>query len=111
MRFLIYIFLLGLIISCNDNQQPVDSKKEQAKQDTVKAFILAMDSAQRNISLPGELLPNENVQIRAKVPGYSRKLNVDIGSKVSKGQVLAIIDAPERNSHLQELNEKVKSAH
>src|SRR5580765_6929663 len=111
MRFLIYIFLLGLIISCNDNQQPADSKKELAKQDTVKAFILAMDSAQRNISLPGELWPNENVQIRAKVPGYIRKLNVDIGSKVKKGQVLAIIDAPEINTRVQELSEKMNAAH
>ncbi len=37
-------------------------------------------------------------------------MNVDIGSKVKKGQVLAVIDAPEINTHIQELNEKVQAA-
>jgi RND family efflux transporter MFP subunit len=60
--------------------------------------------------LPGDLFPNENIQIRAKVQGYIKKLNVDIGSSVRKGQVLALIDAPEVNTHVEELNEKVRAA-
>lgn len=111
MRFLIFIVLSWGITSCEQNQQTAAAKKESARQDTVKSFILQMDSAQRTISLPGELFPNENVQVRAKVPGYIRKLNVDIGSKVKKGQVLAIIDAPEINTRLEELNEKMNAAH
>ncbi|MCW3106882.1 MAG: efflux transporter, family, subunit [Segetibacter sp.] len=55
-------------------------------------------------------MPNETVQIRAKVPGYIRKINIDIGSKVRKGQVLATIDAPEINTRVQELNAKVSAA-
>jgi RND family efflux transporter MFP subunit len=78
--------------------------------DTVKAFILAMDSAQKTIVLPGDLLPDENVQIRAKVQGYISTIKVDIGSKVTKGQVLALIDAPELNTRVQELNAKEKAA-
>jgi membrane fusion protein (multidrug efflux system) len=111
MRFFIFIFVVSAFISCDQNQSVVADKKQQTQQDTVKIFLLAMDSAQRNISLPGELLPNENVQIRAKVSGYIRKLNVDIGSKVKKGQVLAFVDAPEINTRIQELNEKVNAAH
>jgi len=111
MRFLIFIFTIGAFISFDQNPSPPANKKEQAQQDTIKTFLLAMDSAQRSISLPGELLPNENVQIRAKVSGYIRKLNVDIGSKVNKGQVLAVIDAPEIDTRLQESKEKVNAAH
>ena len=69
-----------------------------------------MDSAQKTISLPGDLLPNENVEIRAKVQGYISKVKVDIGSRVRKGQVLALIDAPEINTRVQELNAKEKAA-
>ncbi|MCC6288490.1 MAG: efflux RND transporter periplasmic adaptor subunit [Chitinophagaceae bacterium] len=77
----------------------------------MKAFLLHKDSAKKSIALPGELLPNENAEIRAKVQGYIKKLNVDIGSRVMKGQVLAWINAPEINTRVQELNEKVKTAY
>jgi RND family efflux transporter MFP subunit len=40
-------------------------------------------------------LPYEGIQIRSKVQGYITSLKVDIGSVVVKGQVLALVDAPE----------------
>jgi len=81
-----------------------------ASADSVKAFRLFEDTAQKVISLPGELLPYEQVLVRAKVPGYIRKMNVDIGSVVSKGQVLALVDAPEVSIRVQEMTERVKAA-
>ena len=110
MRIIIAIFFLIALYSCNQQPETIIAKKEETKADSVKVFVLKPDSAQKTISLPGELLPNENVQIRAKVQGYIRKLNVDIGSGVSKGQILALIDAPEINTRVQELNEKVNAA-
>src|SRR5215207_2826088 len=109
MKYLIGIIPIVVAVACNNNKSPVIEKKE-VKTDFVKVFVVAMDSAQKNILLPGELLPNVNAQLRAKVQGYIRKLNVDIGSKVRRGQVLALIDAPEINSRVQELNEKVRAA-
>lgn len=109
MRFLTGLALLITIAACNEPKATQPEKKEQ-KPDSVKAFILTADSAKKALSLPGELLPNENAQIRAKVQGYIKKLNVDIGSKVKKGQVLALIDAPEISTRLKELNENVHAA-
>ncbi len=96
------------LFACNTPEAP--AKAPAAGADTVKVFLLKADSAQKAVSLPGELLPYQNVQIRAKVQGYIKKLNVDIGSKVTKGQVLAVIEAPEINTHIQELEERVQSA-
>ncbi|CAN5222254.1 efflux RND transporter periplasmic adaptor subunit [soil metagenome] len=110
MRIFIPLALLILVASCNQGEPAPAAKKQEAKMDTVKAFILAMDSAQKTIVLPGDLLPDENVQIRAKVQGYISTIKVDIGSKVTKGQVLALIDAPELNTRVQELNAKEKAA-
>lgn len=110
MRITIALLLLIVLASCNQNQEKTTAKKEEVKTDSVKVFVLTLDSAKKTLSLPGELGPNENVQIRAKIQGYIRKLNVDIGSKVGKGQVLALIDAPEINSRVQEFNEKIKAA-
>jgi membrane fusion protein (multidrug efflux system) len=110
MRIFIPLALLIPVISCNQGEPAPAVKKQEAKMDTVKAFILAMDSAQKTVVLPGDLLPDENVQIRAKVQGYISTIKVDIGSKVTKGQVLALIDAPELNTRVQELNAKEKAA-
>jgi RND family efflux transporter MFP subunit len=110
MRNLITISVLIFLAACNENKPTTSAKKEEPKVDSVNVFILNKDSVQRILSIPGELLPNENAQIRAKVQGYIRKINVDIGSKVRKGQLLALVDAPEINSRVQELNAKVSAA-
>src|SRR3954451_6049556 len=88
MRSSIMILLPISLAACNENKPTVSTKKEETKGDSVNVFILKKDSVQRTLTIPGELLPNENAQIRAKVQGYIRKINVDIGSKVRKGQVL-----------------------
>lgn len=105
------IMIVSLLTSCKQQPVPGSSIATQPPQaDSVKAFVLSLDSAKKTLSLPGELLPNENAQIRARVQGYIRKMNVDIGATVAKGQLLALIDAPEINSRIQELGEKVKAA-
>src|SRR5439155_26410115 len=81
MRIFAGIILLLTITACNQQQQqPVNAEKKAEQPDSVKAFVLGMDSAKKLISLPGELLPKENAEIRAKTQGYIRKLTVDIGS-------------------------------
>ena len=37
----------------------------------------------------------QEVELHAKVSGYIRKINVDIGDRVSVGQVLARLEVPE----------------
>ena len=111
MKYLSVILYLLMMTACNQPLQNEPLKKDDGRADSIKVFILKQDTAVKEISIPGELVANEVVQVRAKVQGYIRKLNVDIGSKVNQGQVLALIDAPEINVHVQELNEKVNAAH
>src|ERR1700754_103860 len=114
MRSLLFIVLIGVFSACNERPSPLSktdaTANSQPAMDTVKVLVLRQDSVKKSLSLPGELSALDKVQIRAKVQGYIRKLNVDIGSKVRKGQVLALIDAPEINTRVQELNERVQAA-
>jgi len=106
----IAVSLLFMISSCDEEKPANTSIKTSTTPDSISCFVVRTDSVQKSILLPGELIPFENIQIRAKVPGYIRKMNVDIGSKVTKGQVLALIDAPEINTQLQESGAKVNAA-
>jgi RND family efflux transporter MFP subunit len=47
------------------------------------------------LSIAGEFLPYQEVELHAKVAGYVRNINVDIGDHVHKGQVLAVLEIPE----------------
>ncbi|MFL5787773.1 MAG: efflux RND transporter periplasmic adaptor subunit [Flavisolibacter sp.] len=109
---IIISFGLSMLIPACGSKNPssITSKSQEIKTDSVMVFVLQQDSVKKDLSLPGELLPNETAQIRAKVQGYIRKVNVDIGSVVRKGQILALIDAPEINSKTSEINAKVKAA-
>ena len=47
------------------------------------------------IILPGELLPFQSVEIHAKVTGFVESVGADRGSRVSRGEQLATMTAPE----------------
>ncbi|MDX3913953.1 MAG: efflux RND transporter periplasmic adaptor subunit [Pseudosphingobacterium sp.] len=105
------LLLLIFIAACSQNRSEKTTEKNENKMDSVKVFTIESDSVKKTLTFPGELFPNEDAQIRAKVQGYVRKMFVDIGTKVSKGQVLALIEAPELNTRIQELKEKASAAH
>jgi RND family efflux transporter MFP subunit len=47
------------------------------------------------LTIAGEFLPYQEVELHAKVTGYIRHINVDIGDHVHAGQVLAVLEVPE----------------
>ncbi|HEY2067089.1 MAG TPA: efflux RND transporter periplasmic adaptor subunit [Gemmatimonadaceae bacterium] len=47
------------------------------------------------VILPGTLQPMLTTAIYARTPGYLNRILVDIGSRVSAGSLLAVIDAPD----------------
>lgn len=103
------ILLITGAVSCNQSgKQPAKGEPKPAI-DSVAVFILQSTALDKTISLPGELLPNEKVQIYGKVNGYVKKILVDIGSTVKQGQVIAILDAPEMQSKIAESKQRLAS--
>lgn len=99
---------MGGILSCNQPKlEPKTDSKPKA--DSVAVFLLQSAALDKTISLPGELLPNEKVQVYGKISAYVKKLYVDIGSHVQYGQVIAILDAPEIQSKIVESKQKLES--
>src|SRR5262249_27337027 len=63
----------------------------------------------RMIQLPGEFHPYQQVAILAKVSGFVDKVNVDVGSMVKTGELLATLVAPELTAHRLEAAARVQS--
>ena len=65
----------------------------------------------RSLSLPANIAPWYQATLYAKVPGYVREMKVDKGDEVVKGQLLAVLDAPEVEQQFRqaEADYKIKS--
>ncbi len=66
----------------------------------VRIAAVKVTDAPRMLSLPGNIKAFDSAIIYARATGYIAKRNVDIGSKVHAGDVLAIIAAPDLDQQL-----------
>ena len=62
--------------------------------------LVKREAVSNTLSIAGEFLPYQEVELHAKVSGYIRKINVDIGDRVKTGQVLAVLEVPELNAQV-----------
>lgn len=53
------------------------------------------------ITLPGVFQAYQDIDVHAKVSGYVKKINVDIGDRVHTGEVLAVLEVPELQAQVQ----------
>jgi len=63
--------------------------------------LVKREALNNTLSIAGEFLPYQDVELHAKVAGYIRKINVDIGDRVRTGQVLAVLEVPELNAQVE----------
>lgn len=106
----ILIVSLLLLASCSGDDK---EKKATTKEHTVKTYDLA--TVQKGgvtsiMKLPGQLAAYLEVNIFPKVNGYVKNVNVDIGTKVSKGALLLTLDAPELQQNVLQAKEKFAKA-
>lgn len=63
-----------------------------------------------SLSIAGQFMPYQNVELHAKVAGYIKTISVDIGDRVHKGQVLATLEVPELVAQVNEAQASVHRA-
>src|SRR5262249_53448780 len=83
-----------LFVPTRDSRVRADEPKRPAgiMVEVLKPQVGGMD---RTTTQPGTVLAYESVPLYAAVSGYLKTLTVDIGARVTEGQVLAEIDVPE----------------
>ncbi len=91
-----FILLFAFMTSCGDKK--TDDKKPSEKK--VEAVNYPLATVEKGgvatiIKLPAKLAAFEEVSIFPKMNGYVKSVAVDIGSKVQRGTLLMILEAPE----------------
>jgi RND family efflux transporter MFP subunit len=100
--------MLGLS-SCGGGR---NGKVEASAQQTITVGVtnVTKQTLSRQINLSSELVPFQEIDVYAKVSGYVKKLNVDYGTHVKTGQVIAILEIPELQAQLQEDEAEIRNA-
>jgi RND family efflux transporter MFP subunit len=91
----------GFIDRAQSKQEVVQWTNTQAIT-TVALAQLIPGSAHQTLTLPGNIQPFNRAAILARVNGYVKAWDHDIGSPVKAGQVLATIDAPDLDQQLSQ---------
>jgi RND family efflux transporter MFP subunit len=99
----------GLISRSRSNQDLVQWANAQAVP-TVALAKLVRGDAEQTLILPGSLQPYSKATIYARVNGYLKNWNKDIGAPVKAGEVLASIEAPDLDQQLAQARATLASA-
>jgi RND family efflux transporter MFP subunit len=109
MRVITSMYVLAMLFACGGAKEP-ETGSSSMVEDTVPVLVLRQDTLKKIIELPAELMPYESAELFAKVQGFVKDMKVDLGDHVKKGQILAVIEAPEVNSRLAESEATMQSA-
>jgi membrane fusion protein, multidrug efflux system len=93
---IIFLLLVAAFSSCTQNKAE-DKQDEKKTPQPVQYQLATVEKAGVTsiIKLPGKLAAYQEVSIFPKVNGYVKTVLVDIGSKVSEGSLLMILEDPE----------------
>jgi len=97
---------LGLS-SCGGGRDKVEADQQVV---TVGVAPVVKKTLSRQITLSSELVPFQEIDVYAKESGYLRKLNVDYGTHVRAGQVMATLEIPELEAQLQQDQAEIANA-
>jgi RND family efflux transporter MFP subunit len=101
--------LLALLLaSCSETNGKVEADAKPGV--TVGVTKVVRKTLSRNLTLSSELVPFQEIDVYAKVSGYVQKLNVDYGTHVRAGQVMAILEIPELIAQIDMDQAEVKNA-
>ena len=112
--FPVFILVIAATTACRSNAQDQAAKTAAspapAQTPTVTVTEVVSLELNRQLRLPGELQPFQDVAIYAKVPGFVEAINVDRGSVVKSGQLLARLRAPELDAQRGEAEARSRAA-
>src|ERR1700744_4303752 len=113
MKYIAFIVIAAtcLFAGCSGNQKPVDLSQAPVQNANKYQFgSVSEKELSSSARLPGQLVPFNEVNLFPKLNGFIKQIFVDRGSVVKKGQLLAVLEAPEMETELQAANSKYLQA-
>jgi RND family efflux transporter MFP subunit len=105
----VFIGLGALFLSsCSRNPGVQASDAGVTDAPTVAVAKVVTEDLSRALVLTAEFKPYQEVDVMAKVAGYIKQINVDVGDRVKEGDPLATLEIPEMKDDLNRANAAVE---
>lgn len=103
--------LMALLPACNstNGEEAPKNKVEAPAVPAVETVPLQKGMLSTSLSIPGELIAFQQVDLYAKENSFVKKLYADVGTEVRTGQLLASMEAPELTSLESAAQSRLKS--
>ena len=108
---LLLIFLVGYLPH-RAHEKHAEAAAKQREQDEPEVTVMEVKRthAPGELTVPGTTAPLAEAYIYARANGYVRKRYVDIGDHVKKGQLLALLDAPDLDQQVEQARQQLRQA-
>jgi multidrug efflux pump subunit AcrA (membrane-fusion protein) len=108
---LLILFLLGYLPYHERNKKTEQLAKEREQEEPIVQVVQVKRSQVPGVlTVPGTTSALTEAYLYARANGYLRKRYVDIGDHVTKGQVMAVIDAPDLDQQVDQARQQLRQA-
>jgi membrane fusion protein (multidrug efflux system) len=92
----------GLVLARNSQLRRQGNEIEADLQQGPRVLVtqVRMAPRQRVLEIPGGTTGRDRSPVYAKLPGYMKKIYVDKGDRVKRGQLLALLESPETDKQV-----------
>lgn len=104
------LFSVFVLLSCNGKDKEAKEENVGSGNPEVETYVITEQQIQSQVSIPGELIAFDQVDLYAKVNSFVKKLYADVGSRVQAGALLAALEAPELSSQYDAQTANLKAA-
>jgi RND family efflux transporter MFP subunit len=103
------IIAATLTFACSKAGGDTQTAAATAAPPTVAITEVQLRPIAQHLTVSSELVPFQEIDVYAKEAGYVKQLNVDYGSHVREGQVMAVLEIPELEAQLKEDEAMIKA--
>ena len=103
--------LLAVLVSGCSQEQKTGAKKDSSadsRATPVAVTRVVREDLVRELELSAEFRPYQEIDVHAKVSGYLKTINVDVGDVVRQGQLIGTLEIPEMAQDLAQASGAVK---
>lgn len=109
-RFAIPILAAILLSSCSRDEPVQAGSPASSEVPTVAVAKAQTANLSHDLVLTAEFKPYQEVDVMAKIAGYIKQINVDVGDRVKENDLLAILEIPEQKDDLHRATASVDRA-
>ena len=105
-NFIVAVIFVTMLVSCSSKDKKEDSQTSKPKGNatlTVDGIIAQEETTSNTITTTGNIIANEEVEIKSEVSGRVVKIYFKEGSPVSKGQLLVKLNDDDLVAQMQRL--------